>query len=69
MALTDRRFLTIAVVAGVAAALSLSACGRRGPLEAPPSATAVTNTAAGAPVDESGPTKPQKPFILDPLLD
>ena len=63
--------------------LSLSACGRRGALEAPPSASAATaetqQQAAGestlpSPVGtprsspRQGYTIPNKPFILDPLL-
>jgi predicted small lipoprotein YifL len=48
--------------------MSLSACGRRGPLEAPPYARAI----AGDPIDENGeptPPKPDKPFFGDFLLD
>ncbi|MBD2749281.1 hypothetical protein IC232_21610 [Microvirga sp. BT688] len=64
--------------------VSLSACGRRGALEPPPSASAATvetqqQTAAGestlpSPVGtprsspRRGYTIPDKPFILDPLL-
>ena len=68
VALSDRSLLSIALVVGLVAAMSLSACGRRGPLEAPPSAAAI----AGDPVDENGepvPPKPDKPFIGDFLLD
>jgi predicted small lipoprotein YifL len=67
VALSDRSLLSIALVVGLVAAMSLSACGRRGPLEAPPYATAI----AGDPVDANGepvPPKPDKDFILDPLL-
>lgn len=55
----------LAVIAGVtlANALMLSACGRKGPLEPPPSATIV---------DEDGKVreapKTDRPFILDPLI-
>lgn len=66
------------LVAGLVA-LSLSACGRRGALEPPPSATAqpestVSDTALPSPVGtprsspRQGYTIPNKPFILDPLL-
>ncbi len=62
--------------------LSLSACGRRGALEPPPSASApaaqpqstVSDTALPSPVGtprstpRQGYTIPNKPFILDPLL-
>jgi predicted small lipoprotein YifL len=48
----------------VAAAIGLSACGRKGPLEPPPGAAAVAPQA-----DEATPPKPDKDFILDPLLD
>jgi predicted small lipoprotein YifL len=68
VALSDRSLLSIALVVGLVAAMSLSACGRRGPLEAPPYATAI----AGDPIDENGeptPPKPDKPFFGDFLLD
>lgn len=71
------------LVAGLLA-LSLSACGRRGALEPPPSASAQgaqaqAESAAGgstlpSPVGtprsapRQGYTIPNKPFILDPLL-
>lgn len=51
----------------LAAAVGLSACGRKGALEAPPYA-AVKTDEAGAKPDAAGPQKPDKPFILDPLL-
>jgi predicted small lipoprotein YifL len=57
----------MALVLGLVAAMSLSACGRRGPLEAPPYAASI----AGDPIDENGeatPPKPDKDFFLDPLL-
>jgi predicted small lipoprotein YifL len=69
VALNDRRFLSMALVLGLAATVALSACGRKGPLEAPPYASTAV---AGDPVDEGGeatPPKPDKDFILDPLLD
>ena len=61
--------------------LGLTACGRRGALEPPPSAQAETQTQAptsdatlpspvGTPRSQPnrGYTIPNKPFILDPLL-
>ena len=69
------------LVAGLVV-LSLSACGRRGALEAPPSASAPAAQPAStagestlpSPVGtprsspRQGYTIPNKPFILDPLL-
>jgi len=56
------------VVIGVAAA-ALSACGRKGPLE-PPSAAVVTQQRTGqAEQPTQNPPKPDRPFILDRLLD
>ena len=61
----DRRILSRALIAGVLiAAVGLTACGRKGPLEAP---LAAAKADPNAPQD-IGPTKPDKPFILDPLL-
>ena len=56
--------LNMALVLTVA--LAVSSCGRRGNLEAPPTANVVS-------VDENGEELPEeekvdKPFILDPLL-
>jgi len=44
------------------AALGLTGCGRKGPLEAPPGARPASGGATG---DSA---KPQRPFILDPLV-
>jgi predicted small lipoprotein YifL len=73
-----------AVVVLVVAALSLGACGRKGPLDLPPTATSPTaNVAPGDTEAEAkttplfspnssdvpvAPKGPKKPFILDPLL-
>ena len=68
----------IVLVAGVVA-LALAACGRRGALEAPPSATAAQTEAqqggtlpspVGTPrrARGTGFTVPNRPFVLDPLL-
>ncbi len=59
-----RSALTSLLVALVVSAMGLSACGRKGPLEKPPKATA-----SNGPVAEGvSPSKPNRPFILDRLL-
>ena len=66
----DRRILSRVLIASVlVAAVSLTGCGRRGPLEPPPSA-AVTTTKPddSKPPPDPGITKPDRPFVLDPLL-
>ena len=64
----NRRILPRALIAGVLiAALGLSACGRKGPLEAPPGAALKAGEPGAAPRD-AGIAKPDKPFLLDPLL-
>ncbi len=70
MALCDRRNLTFAVVAGiVVAGLTLSGCGRRGPLEPPPNAQSTDPAyAVEEPVEAQKNAKPDRPFILDGLL-
>ena len=54
------------IAASLLAALALSGCGRRGPLEPPPSATATTQTQDQKATDE--PEKPDRRIILDNLL-
>ncbi len=50
-------------------ALAISACGRRGNLEAPQSTSTVTIDENGNEVETIGPPESEdKPFILDPLL-
>lgn len=65
------------VVFVILVGLSLSACGRRGPLEPPPGAAARPAAAAapskysldgGKRETEAAVTPPRDPFILDPLL-
>jgi len=51
----------------LALGLTLSACGRRGALEAPVSATVVTTDDAGNPIEKTA-EKPDRPFILDGLI-
>ena len=45
-------FLRIATVGALVSALALAGCGRKGPLDAPPSA-AISEPAAGAPPDSA----------------
>jgi predicted small lipoprotein YifL len=61
--------LSRALIAGVLlAAIGLTACGRKGPLEPPPAAAARSAEPDGTKPADTGPTKPDKPFLLDPLL-
>jgi len=58
------------LIAG-AIALTLSACGRRGPPEAPPAAAerqAVEQEGREEVQEQTPPTRPDRPFILDALL-
>ena len=54
----------------IAAAVGLSGCGRKGALEAPPG-MAIKPATAGevAPADSTTTKKPNKSFLLDPLLN
>jgi len=64
----NRRFLSRAVVVGLlAAAVGLSGCGRKGALEAPPGMAVKAATVGEPPADTTTP-KPDKHFVLDPLL-
>lgn len=66
MALNDRRVVYRALVAAaLISAVGLSACGRRGALEPPPSARAAPSDANPADPDAD---KPDTPFILDKLI-
>jgi hypothetical protein len=61
---------SLAAILGVVCALGLSACGRRGALDPPPTSTA-TGAAQnfGAPEAEAGQDlPPNKPFFLDFLI-
>lgn len=55
-----------------ALSLALAACGVRGSLDAPPSATASGTArsaeASGTQQDSAAPPKPHEGFVLDPLL-
>ena len=59
-----RSTLTSLLVALLVSAIGLSACGRKGPLERPPSAKAADAQAAG----DGKSTAPSRPFILGRLL-
>ena len=49
--------------------LAAASCGRRGNLEAPPNAAVINVDDEGREVpSEENTNKPDKPFILDPLL-
>jgi predicted small lipoprotein YifL len=45
----DRPFLRLAVLAALAASFGLAACGRKGPLDPPPSASLAGDQQAGTP--------------------
>ena len=68
------RALALVLVVGLA--LAASGCGRRGPLEPPPNATATPESSAssdtgGMPGAHHKPppiVAPKTPFVLDPLL-
>ena len=89
-ALGDRPLVTLlprpllrAALVGLGLSLALGACGRRGPLEAPPNGRALPGDEAARPGTEVpgaitplGRTRgsrqpivpPKEPFILDPIL-
>jgi predicted small lipoprotein YifL len=57
----------IVVVGLVVAAVGLAGCGRKGALEAPPG-MALKAANAGEPLPPDGKAKPDKKFVLDPLI-
>lgn len=59
------RSLTLVVCVATAAALALTACGRKGPLERPAAAKAAPPDPQASDATVRGPSKP---FILDGLL-
>lgn len=59
-----RNALVPVLAALLVTALTLSACGRKGPLERPPAA----RSADGQVADTTATGKPKRPFILDGLL-
>ncbi|MGD1015427.1 MAG: lipoprotein [Roseiarcus sp.] len=75
--ISARRVVALLLILGVA--FGASSCGRRGPLEPPPDASAVTPTPTATPKPADDPlasmhrnnppiTPPKTPFALDPLL-
>ena len=76
--ISARRVVALLLILGVA--LGASSCGRRGPLEPPPNASALAPTPAATPKPADDPlaamthhnnppiTPPKTPFALDPLL-
>jgi predicted small lipoprotein YifL len=67
--LFDRSAVFRIALAGVLiAALGLSACGRKGPLEAPPGAAVTNNDNATAEAKDPNAGKPKGSFVLDPLV-
>jgi predicted small lipoprotein YifL len=72
VALTDRPLIYKGAVAVIIiAALAVSACGRKGALEAPPSTAVTADSATDAeknPETPKGAQKPDRPFFLDPLI-
>ncbi|MFD1703249.1 lipoprotein [Methylopila henanensis] len=57
-----------AIAATLVLAVGLSACGRRGPLEPPPGAPTTTVTKSDG-TTEKKVVKPNRPFVLDGLLN
>lgn len=80
-----RRFLRLALIGALAATFGLAACGRKGPLDPPPSASAAGEQQAGPPTSplvspigsppQSGKADqpvvqgPKKRIFLDDLLN
>ena len=79
----DRLFFRLALIGALAAAFGLAGCGRKGPLDPPPSAVSATGKQEPAntglisspfekPADKkqsSADKAPDKSFFLDPLLN
>jgi predicted small lipoprotein YifL len=78
MPLSATRVAAVFLLVGLA--LGASGCGRKGPLEAPPNASALAPTPSPSPSPTQDPTTalgrhnsapitaPKTPFALDPLL-
>ena len=73
--LFSRRAAALLVISGLA--FAVAGCGRKGPLEPPPDASAVNKPATPTPTGSATPgahhktppiTAPKTPFVLDPLL-
>ena len=58
----------VCATAVLIAALGLAGCGRKGPPEPPPGAPTVKVTRPDGTVEEK-PAKPDRPFVLDRLLN
>ncbi|HVZ13883.1 MAG TPA: lipoprotein [Bauldia sp.] len=68
VARVERRFLSTLIVLALVA-VAASACGRKGPLDPPAAALTPSDaTTATAPADDGTTKKPNKPFVLDPLI-
>ncbi|MGA7975501.1 MAG: lipoprotein [Pseudolabrys sp.] len=81
--LTDRLFFRLALIGALAAAFGLAGCGRKGPLDPPPSAVSATGQQEPAKTDlirspyekpaektkSAAGKAPNKSFVLDPLLN
>ena len=80
----DRLFFRLALIGALAAAFGLAACGRKGPLDLPPSAVSTTGKQepaktdlirspferpAGTAQSSAAAKAPNKSFVLDPLLN
>jgi len=55
LSVSDRPFPRLAVIAVLVAALGLAGCGRKGPLDPPPSASAAPATSEQTPPSAQGP--------------
>lgn len=60
------RMLAVTLLLG--SALALGGCGVKGPLEPPPGSALGTPGPDGKMPKDTGPVKPNQPFILDGLL-
>jgi predicted small lipoprotein YifL len=66
VALNDRLVVRVVLAGLVVGSMALSGCGRKGALEPPPHAGVTSDSTV---VDgEKTPAKPNRPFVLDPLI-
>jgi predicted small lipoprotein YifL len=69
VAITERPIvMRVALVGLLFGALALAGCGRKGPLEPPPSANAVVNPDTGQPEPGAAQPKSDRRFLLDGLI-
>lgn len=68
MSVHSRRSLVVAAAVVLAAAMTLTGCGRRGSLDPPPDAEASRDPSVPMGKTPKGRDVPDRPFILDPLL-